>query len=117
MTEQTPSNNNEPDEPGLIGPLVISIIDIPGAGQPGLINCPGRHQVNAAQRHWRRVLGEDLTAICAWGAQCVVLLLESHEFAPLGVTDLPARIQASDQRWFHLPIADMQPPGESFTRG
>lgn len=109
--------DSQPDEPGLTGALVISSITVPNAGQMGLTHCPGRRQVDAQQRHWRRLLSEDLTAISQWGAQGVVSLLESHEFSRLGVADFPDKMTAGELRWFHLPIPDMHPPGESFTLG
>lgn len=114
MTIHPPPQGGPPDAPALSGPLRISIVPIPGAGEIGLTHCPGRRHVDAAQRRWRRSLPDDLTAIAQWGAVGVVSLLEPHEFSKLGVPDLPRQVQAQSLRWFHLAIADMQTPGASF---
>ena len=117
MTQGASTSGGQLEEPGLTGALIISAIPIPGAGQMGLTNCPGRRHVDGEQRHWHRDLPEDLTAILDWGAQGVVSLNEAHEFPRLGVADLPDKMRASKFRWFHLPIPDMRTPGESFTLG
>lgn len=117
MSRDSSQPGNMPDAAGLAGPLVISLIQAPGAGQMGLTHCPGRRQVDAGGRHWRRSLAEDLAAISQWGAHGLVSLLESREFSQLGVANFSEMLRSSDLRWFHLPIADMNPPGEPFILG
>lgn len=117
MTADQLPGDNAVDSPPFRGPLVISVIAVPGAGQIGLTNCPGRHHLDSQQRRWHRDLREDLKAISQWGAHGIVSLNEAHEFPLLGVEDFAQTVQASELKWFHLPVPDMQPPGDSFSNG
>jgi ADP-ribosyl-[dinitrogen reductase] hydrolase len=66
---------------------------------------------------WERDLAVDLDRIVAWGARAMVTLIEDQEFDLLGVADLGARVRARGLAWHHLPIPDVQPPGERFESG
>ena len=112
MTIESPPHSDDASE--LAGPLNLSVLEIPGVGEIGLIHCPGRQHVDAANREWRRELSIDLRAISAWNALGIVTLLEQHEFEKLGVPDLAQQVTVHGLRWFHLPIPDMQAPGEAF---
>ena len=98
----------------LSGPLRLSIVPIPGAGEIALTHCPGRRQLDAQQRNWRRSLPDDLADIVAWNAVGIVCLVESHELPKLGVPDLAQQALERGLRWFHLEIPDMRPPGATF---
>jgi protein-tyrosine phosphatase len=63
---------------------------------------------------WERDLQLDLARILDWGAGAVVTILEEHEFAMLGVPDLPAALQQSALTWIHLLIRDSDVPDERF---
>ena len=114
MTQSLTPDDAPSSAPGLTGPLKCSIIPVPGAGKMVLTHCPGRHHVDASNRHWRRSLAQDLEEICRWDASGVVSLLEPHEFLQLGVPDFAQQVQARGIRWFHLAIPDMHPPGNAF---
>ncbi len=53
-------------------------------------------------------------AIEDWGADRVLTLLETHEFAPLGVPDFAMSVSNQRFLWHHLPIADRCEPGPMF---
>lgn len=88
-----------------------------GGGTIGICHLPGRRGVDDAGRAWRRDLAADLAAIEGWGASLLLTLVEEAEFARYGVPGFAARARACRFAWLHLPIADMQPPGEAFERG
>ena len=98
------------------GALRIDAMPV-AAGMVGMCHLPGRRGVDDAGRTWSRVLDDDLAAIEAWGAAMLLTLVEDGEFARYGVPGFAARAQARRFAWLHLPIADMQPPGEDFERG
>lgn len=96
-------------------PLRIAEIEPAGvAGRLGITFCPGKQGDSVHGRPWHRNLEVDLDAIEAWGACVVVSLIEHHEFESLNVSNLGARIQVRGIEWLHLPIVDLQPPGEQF---
>lgn len=88
-----------------------------GGGVIGMCHLPGRRGIDDAGRAWRRDLGDDLAAIERWGASLLLTLVEEEEFARYGVPGFAARARACRFAWLHLPIGDMQPPGEAFERG
>ena len=88
-----------------------------GGGAIGMCHLPGRRGVDDAGRAWRRDLVADLAAIEGWGASILLSLVEEEEFARYGVPGFAARARACRFAWLHLPIGDMQPPGEAFERG
>lgn len=94
----------------LTGPLRIDAVTLPSGGTLGLTHCPGRNGVDAAGRRWQRLLDDDLAAIEDWGATTVVTLIESHEFARLGVAGLAEAMRQRLFDWHHIPIPDMRPP-------
>jgi ADP-ribosyl-[dinitrogen reductase] hydrolase len=80
-------------------------LSLPGCGaRIGLCPCPGR----------AGTLADDLERLHGWGAAGLVTLVEDHELAALGVTSMRAEVEALAMRWWHLPIRDMDVPGESF---
>jgi protein-tyrosine phosphatase len=87
-------------------PYRIDTVDVPGGATLGLGHCPGRR--GGAYGH--RDLDADLAAIEAWGADVFVTLVETSEFARLGVPHFEAAAQASAMRWHHVPIADFGTP-------
>ncbi len=98
------------------GALVIQAVQLPGGGWLGMTHCPGRSHVDATGCRWNRDLTADLATIEAWGAVALISLIETHEFAPLGVPDLAIKMAASRLDWYHLPIRDMCAPDDHFAR-
>ena len=94
------------------GPLRIDTVDVPRSGQIGLTSCPGRNGVDDAGRVWRRDLAADLSAIETWGPAIVVTLIETREFATYGVPNFGEAARHCRFVWHHVPIPDMQSPGE-----
>jgi ADP-ribosyl-[dinitrogen reductase] hydrolase len=101
----------------LTHPLQIAEIPVgPQMGKIGITFCPGKHQESASTGAWQRDLGMDLDAIAGWGAVAVVTLIEDQEFASLRVRGLGDAVADRHMSWFHLPIADVNPPGPAFER-
>ncbi|HRD75627.1 MAG TPA: cyclin-dependent kinase inhibitor 3 family protein [Hyphomicrobiaceae bacterium] len=94
-------------------PLRIDEVRVPMGGVIGLCHCPGR---NDGTRAWDRDIAQDLKAIEDWGASHLVSLVQTREFARLGVPDLPERARASAFAWHHVPIRDLDVPGSEAAR-
>lgn len=95
-------------------PLRIASLAIPSVpGRIGLTLCPGKRQTGALSGEWARDLETDLEAIAAWGATAIVTLLESHEFASLGVPEFSEQIPMKFA-WCWLPIPDGGVPDDAF---
>jgi ADP-ribosyl-[dinitrogen reductase] hydrolase len=88
------------------GPLHIDTVTTPGGGTIGMVHCPGR-----CTAPWQRELASDLAAIKAWPIDVLVSLVESHEFARLGVPGFAEAVQTAGIAWHHVPIRDMHTPG------
>jgi ADP-ribosyl-[dinitrogen reductase] hydrolase len=86
-------------------------------GAIGVTFCPGKKDIDAARGAWDRDLAADLYAIADWNAAAVVTLMEDHELASLAVEELGQAVQAHHLTWFHLPIRDVDIPGEHFEEG
>lgn len=99
------------------GALRIDEMEIGRGGMLGMCHLPGRRGTDDAGRRWGRDLAADLAAIADWGATQLLTLVEEPEFARYGVPDFAALAGAQRFAWLHLPIGDMQPPGEAFERG
>jgi ADP-ribosyl-[dinitrogen reductase] hydrolase len=89
--------------------LHIDSVDAGDGARIGMCHCPGRRLFDTDERS----LGADLTTIRDWGASTVLSLVESHEFARLGVPDFAAEVARSGLLWLHVPITDMQAPGST----
>ena len=87
-------------------PLHIDSVAIGTAARLGMCHCPGRQRRDEAPR----CLRHDLAAIRAWGASRVLTLLQTAEFASLGVPGFAQAMAATPLRWLHVPIADMGTP-------
>ncbi len=99
-------------------PLQIATLSC-GRGMLGLTFCPGMNTDDAKTRSsggtiYRRSLDDDLAVIKAWGASCIITLIEDFEFGRLGVRRLGQSIRDLDLAWYHMPIPDMAAPGEAF---
>lgn len=93
-------------------PIRIAEVKAPSCGGTvGITFCPGKKDALA---EWDRDLKTDLDAIQAWGATCVVTLIEDHEFALLSVEALGREVQARGMAWMHLPIRDVSIPSQTF---
>lgn len=93
--------------------LTIDTITLANGAMLGMSHCPGRSGVDGSGRQWARDLAQDLASIQAWGASTVLSLIETHEFSRLGVPGFAQTIGQTPLRWLHLPITDMQTPGEA----
>lgn len=89
----------------------------PAPGIIGLTICPGKHDPIAMTGPWARNLEADLVAIRDWGATTLVTLIEDHEFELLKVANLGRRAAEVGLAWHHLPIRDVDVPGEAFEAG
>lgn len=99
-------------------PLGIdSVAAGPTPGFIGLTICPGKHDPVAMTGLWARDLEADLVAVRDWGATTLVTLTEDHEFELLKVADLGQRAGEVGLVWHHLPIRDVDVPGEAFDAG
>ena len=95
------------------GPLLINAVSLAQGGMLGMSHCPGRRGVDGSGFAWQRNLAQDLHAIQAWGASTVLSLVESAEFARLGVLDFAQAMARTPLVWLHIPITDMGTPGPS----
>src|SRR5262249_42255650 len=96
-------------------PLQIAAITAgPDFGRIGITFCPGKYDRHAMSGYWNRDLALDLDAIRVWGAAAVVTLLEQKEMTLLRVVCLGEEVLRRDILWFHLPIADVQTPDDTF---
>ena len=97
-------------------PLQIAELGFDGLrGRLGVTFCPGKQGDSVFGAPWQRNLAADLDVIQGWGARTVLTLVEAQELDMLGVPDLGARVEARGMTWVHLPIPDLQPPGDAFS--
>lgn len=88
-------------------PLVIDSVAWPAsAARIGMSHCPGR----SAGFGWTRSLADDLAAIEHWGASTLLSLVQTHEFARLGVPDFAEQVARTHLAWLQVPIADLAVP-------
>lgn len=80
-------------------------------GRIGMMACPGGgfHPGVAEAR-----LRHDLDTLHAAGARALVTLLPEDEMVLACVATLGEEVEARGMLWLHLPIGDMQAPGEAF---
>jgi ADP-ribosyl-[dinitrogen reductase] hydrolase len=105
----------------VISPLQIDAVEVPGSsGLIGMSVCPGKDEyagLGIPSGPWKRDLDLDLQAIRDWGARALVSLIEGHEFALLGVPELPAKVRSLGIIWIHHPIVDLEVPDWRFEEG
>lgn len=89
-------------------PLQIGTLNVLN-GQLGLTFCPGKKQATSLTGGWDRNVNTDVEALCSWGADTVISLLEDHEYRELQVADLPGELNYAFV-WFDMPIADKGVP-------
>jgi protein-tyrosine phosphatase len=83
-----------PADAGL-GPIPIGMTFAPGKKAPGIAGI------------WERDLDADLERLATkFRARVLVSLLEEHEYADLGITDLPTAAQKHGLEFLSLPIQD-----------
>ena len=98
-------------------PLQIDELSIDGIdGLIGLTLCPGKTDPYGLTASWKRDLAADMDVIVEWGASAVVSLIEDSEFGLLQVSDLGPAIERAGMTWSHMPIRDINAPGEAFER-
>lgn len=97
--------------------LDIAEVSMTGEAVIGMVACPGRKYISSDGVQQQRNLEADLNALEAWGAQILVSLVEVDEFSSLGVKDFGVAVSSRNLRWCHLPIADMDIPGDAFLNG
>ena len=90
------------------------ITPINSQGRIGMTLCPGKKGSGLYGGSWDRDLLSDLKQIEMWGAEVLVSLMETHEFAHLGIPNFFDVINQTNLTWFHCPIKDMNPPGKAF---
>ena len=70
-------------------PLQIAAVPVGKTmGRVGITLCPGKKQPFAMTGAWDRCLDTDVAAISNWGEAALVTLVEAHELASLGVSEL-----------------------------
>lgn len=97
--------------------LVINQVQVPGGGVIGMTHCPGRCDVDGSGHRWERRLEDDLEQLEQWGTDALITLLQSHEFAKLGVSEFEEVVKRKGINWYHLPVEDMGAPAEEFFTG
>jgi len=96
-------------------PLRIDYVPVANVtGKIGLTFCPGKRCEGLYGGTWERDLAKDLAVIENLGSKVLVTLMESHEFAILGVPEFPNTLEGSAIEWLHLPILDMNVPDDKF---
>jgi ADP-ribosyl-[dinitrogen reductase] hydrolase len=96
-------------------PVHIDSVGVPGAhGRIGMIPCPGLITRDMFGPGAPLDVESDLEAVSQWGAVALISLVEYHELADLGITDIGARAQARGLWWLHLPIRDFGVPDAHF---
>lgn len=98
------------------GPLMVNSVRFPSGGKAGMTHCPGRNHTATSGPRWQGDLAADLASIEAWGARALVSLIETQEFAQLGVPDLASQVRQRRLDWYHLPIRDRCAPDDDFER-
>ncbi len=83
-------------------------------GTIGITFCPGKCGDSLFGSSWQRNLDVDLDAVKAWGAAIALTLVEEHELRLLKVPALGDGFRLRGIQWHHLPIVDVNPPGEVF---
>lgn len=97
----------------LTDPLLIAEVAAAG-GVIGMTICPGKKGPSGHGGAWNRDLALDMAAVAAWRPGAVVTLMETPEFEQYRVAELPRAMASLGARWFHLPIRDVDVPGEAF---
>ena len=87
-------------------PLHIDTIDAFGGAIIGMSQCPGRRFPGEPPND----LSRDLATIEDWGASTLLSLVETPEFARMGVPDFADAVARTRLTWLHVPIADMRTP-------
>lgn len=83
-------------------------------GAVGITFAPGKKQAEAMTGSWNRDLGTELAAICSWGANHFVSLIEPWEFLELQISELPSHAALLGLHWHGLPIVDGAAPDANF---
>jgi len=96
------------------GPLQIAVVELPNQSSLGITPFPGRNHTDDFGRIWQRDLNQDLAKIIAWGADSILTLVETEDFERLGVPRIAECIRAEGLNWYHMPIPNMEVPGEEF---
>ena len=104
--------NGSPNEQE--GPLQIAVVELPTQALLGITPCPGRNHTDDFGRIWQRDLKQDIAGIINWGADSILTLVETDEFELLGVPRITEYIRAAGLNWYHMPIPNMEVPGEEF---
>ena len=100
----------------LTHPLQIAEVSLASGGAVGVTFCPGKCGPSLFGHGWQRDLAVDLDVIKAWGAKCVLTLVEHHELESLQVVRLGQEVNSRGMQWLHLPIVDVSIPSAKFER-
>jgi hypothetical protein len=111
----TPAASGQKVRTSLSHPLRIDVLQPHwSSGLIGMTICPGKKGESVFGAAWDRDLVTDLGEISAWGADCVVTLMEDFEFSMLGIPDFSAVMAAQPFDWLHLEIRDADVPDRRF---
>jgi ADP-ribosylglycohydrolase/protein-tyrosine phosphatase len=95
-------------------PLEIATVQAPGEGAIGLTICPGKRHDGRRTNPWARDMAVDLALIRDWGASALVTLMEGQELRDYEAQEIGTMAEALGLDWHHLPIPDLNPPGQEF---
>jgi protein-tyrosine phosphatase len=96
-------------------PLHIDEVTIPnGSGKIGMTLFPGRRDHLSYRGEWARDLDADLDKIVGWKPDCILTLVEQHEFDQLGVPKFEDQVRARGLPLKILPIRDAGVPDDVF---
>lgn len=86
-----------------------------GHGIIGMTFCPGKKQKGGLSGDHCRDLRLDLEAIRAWGAEILISLIQTHEYAMVDVEELPTMVP-KEILHLRLPIQDVSTPDAAWEK-
>jgi len=98
-------------------PLRIDELVMPEPyGRVGMTLCPGKQGRSAFGYRWQRDIDTDIQKILDWKADIIVILMELDELHRYKVGTLEELCEEKGLEVHHLPIRDVDIPGQHFER-
>lgn len=94
----------------------FSVLQLPCGGMLGLGCCPGHRLKQMSVVPQKDSLSDDLARIVAWRPHMVLTLMEDRELTRAGISSeaLLKAFARDSILWRHLPIENLEAPGEEF---